>query len=167
MELKENTVSPHAGISGQEHSPSPRARRGTRAIAPVPGLKSPARAGSASTDAQIGFVPQDFLDVLYAGAGLFVYPSRYEGFGLPVVEAMAHGIPCISGNAACLIEVAQGAAKIVDPDNIESFSQAIAEALGSATWREQAADAGRVTASRYCWDRCAAETAQIYRSISD
>ena len=116
---------------------------------------------------RLGFVPQDLLNVLYAGAGLFVYPSRYEGFGLPVVEAMAHGIPCIIGNAACLIEVAQGAAKIVDPDNIESFSQAIAEALGSATWREQAADAGRVTASRYCWDRCAAETAQIYRSILD
>ncbi len=116
---------------------------------------------------RLGFVPQQLLDVLYAGAGLFIYPSRYEGFGLPVVEAMAHGIPCIIGNAACLIEVAQGAAVIVDPEDLESFSEAIATALASPTWRDQAAAAGRMTASLYCWDRCVTETAEIYRSLAD
>lgn len=115
---------------------------------------------------RLGFVQQELLDVLYAGAGLFIYPSRYEGFGLPVVEAMAHGIPCIIGNAACLIEVAQGAALIVDPDDIESFSNGIAMALDSPTWREEAAAAGKLTASHYSWDRCVAETAEIYRSLA-
>ncbi len=99
--------------------------------------------------------------------GLFIYPSRYDGFGLPVVEAMAHGIPCIIGNATCLIKVAQGAAVVVDPDDVDSFSEAIATALGNQTWREQAAEAGRTTASSYCWDRSVAETAEIYRSFSD
>lgn len=115
---------------------------------------------------RLGFVPQHLLDVLYAGAGLFIYPSRYEGFGLPVVEAMAHGVPCIIGNAACLVEVAQGAAVVVDPDDVDAFADAIAGALADPTWREQAATAGRATANGYSWDKCVAETAEVYRSLA-
>lgn len=125
------------------------------------------QASQDGTVRRLGFVSQQLLDVLYAGAGLFIYPSRYEGFGLPVVEAMAHGIPCMIGNAACLIEVAQGAALVVDPDDVESFTAAIADALASPTWREKAAKAGRTTASLYSWDRCVTETAAIYRSLAD
>jgi glycosyltransferase involved in cell wall biosynthesis len=72
----------------------------------------------------LGFVPEDDLPALYAGARLFVYPSSYEGFGLPVIEAMASGVPVVTSNRSCLPEIASGAAKLVDPDDVENCQTA-------------------------------------------
>lgn len=116
---------------------------------------------------RLGFVSEATLEALYAGARLFIYPSRYEGFGLPVVEAMAHGIPCIIADSACLIEVARGAALIVDPEDPIGFSDAISTVLESEVWLRQAALAGKAVAGTYSWDECVNRMVDIYRTVPD
>lgn len=115
---------------------------------------------------RLGFVSEASLAALYAGAALFIYPSRYEGFGLPVLEAMAHGVPCMIADAACLIEVASGAAAIIDPDDRDSFTAAIADKLEDLTWRESASLAGKAVAGSYSWEACAARTVDVYRRVA-
>lgn len=123
------------------------------------------RASADGTVKRLGFVPDPLRDALYAGARLFVYPSRYEGFGLPVVEAMAHGVACIIADAPCLVEVARGAARIADPDDIAAFSRIILEALEDDAWRLRAAREATAVAGGYSWDRCATDMVAVYRSI--
>lgn len=115
---------------------------------------------------RLGFVSEETLATLYGGAALFIYPSRYEGFGLPVVEAMAHGVPCIISNAPCLVEVAGGAAQIVEAENIDDFSDAILDALENTNWRRTASSTGKAVATRYSWDDCATSMVDIYRQVS-
>jgi alpha-1,3-rhamnosyl/mannosyltransferase len=111
----------------------------------------------------LGFVPEADLAVLYAGATLFLYPSIYEGFGLPPVEAMASGTPVIVANSSCLPEVCGDAALYIDPNDIAGFSSAIAAALMDAEWRADARKRGLRRAARYQWEECAKQTVQIYR----
>jgi alpha-1,3-rhamnosyl/mannosyltransferase len=115
---------------------------------------------------RVGFVPEELLEALYAGARAFVYPSRYEGFGLPVVEAMAHGVPCLIADTPCLVEVAQGAAGVVEPDDTVAFSTAIRKALDDEAWQRDASRAGLSVASSYSWDTCVARTAELYHKVS-
>jgi alpha-1,3-rhamnosyl/mannosyltransferase len=114
----------------------------------------------------LGYVAEADLPALYAGSGLFLYPSTYEGFGLPPVEAMASGVPVVVANASCLPEVTQGAAMLVDPDDLEGFAAAIARALTDPIWRREAQARGLSVASEYRWDICAARTAAIYQSLA-
>lgn len=114
---------------------------------------------------RLGFVSDPVLGALYASAQLFIYPSIYEGFGLPVVEAMAYGTPCLIADTPCLIEVAKGAAMIVDPDDSLAFSAKIQEALEDSVWSALAAMKGAIVAKSYSWDDCATQTAKIYREI--
>ena len=111
----------------------------------------------------LGFVPEEDLPALYAGAKLFVYPSTYEGFGLPVVEAMVSGVPVITSNCSCLPEVAAHAAKLVNPDDLDSFSIMIEEALTDAEWRLRAITDGLQVAARYDWAECARRTVDVYK----
>lgn len=111
----------------------------------------------------LGFVPEDGLPALYAGASLFVYPSIYEGFGLPVVEAMASGVPVVLSNRSCLPEIAAGAAKLVDPDDSDALVASIMEALSDLEWRRQAVANGLQVAARYNWDECVRQTVNAYR----
>lgn len=113
----------------------------------------------------LGFVPEQDLPLLYAGAALFVYPSVYEGFGLPPVEAMASGVPVVVSNASCLPEVTGGAAMLVEPEDIAGFSTALVRALEDDDWRRNAIHRGLAVAGRYSWDRCAQETVDVYRSL--
>jgi glycosyltransferase involved in cell wall biosynthesis len=113
-----------------------------------------------------GYVSEQELPYLYAGAKLFVYPSIYEGFGLPPVEAMASGVPTIVADRSCLPEVTRGAAALTDPDDIDRFSRCMEECLLDDNWRESAVKAGRDVAALYTWDRCVAETTAVYRSVS-
>jgi glycosyltransferase involved in cell wall biosynthesis len=110
-----------------------------------------------------GYVSESDLRILYAGARLFVYPSIYEGFGLPPLEAMASGIPTIVANRSCMPEVTQGAAMLIDPDDIEGFSHAIEHGLHDEQWRMEAVDRGLKVAGGYKWMRCADETIEVYR----
>lgn len=115
---------------------------------------------------EAGYVAEEDLPLLYAGARVFAYPSLYEGFGLPPVEAMASGVPTIVPDASCFPEVTSGAAILVDPENTESFAQAIAQALEDEHHRAEAIRAGLAVAARYNWEKCVAQTVSVYRSVA-
>lgn len=114
----------------------------------------------------LGYVPESDLPLIYAGATLFVYPSTYEGFGLPPIEAMAAGVPVVVSNQSCLPEVTQGAALMVNPEDIVNFTLAIEKGLTDESWRKKAILNGLTVASKYTWERCVDETASIYRQIN-
>jgi glycosyltransferase involved in cell wall biosynthesis len=109
-----------------------------------------------------GFVPDQDLALFYSHSHLFVYPSAYEGFGLPVVEAMACGVPVIISNRTSLPEVADGAALIIEPDNHEEFVSALQQGLEDEQWRYNAIRDGLEVVKKYTWERCVNETIKIY-----
>lgn len=111
---------------------------------------------------QIGYVPFSDLPAIYSAAEMFVFPSIYEGFGLPVVEAMACGTPVITGSAAALIEVAGGAAVHVNPLSVRALGDALAELAANPARRQEMSAAGLVRARTFSWDRAAAETLAVY-----
>ncbi|PTD16757.1 glycosyltransferase family 4 protein [Sphingomonas fennica] len=114
----------------------------------------------------LGYVPEDMLPALYAGARLFIYPSTYEGFGLPPVEAMASGVPALVASASCLPEVTQGAAMLVEPDDIAGFMVAIEQGLIDEAWRKGAIIRGLAVARTYDWAHCVAGTVAVYRRLA-
>ena len=114
----------------------------------------------------LGFVEADELPLIYAGARLFVFPSLYEGFGLPVLEAMASGIPVVCSNASTLPEVAGDAAAMCEPQDVDTLSQLIAAGLEDETWRAGARCRGLLRAADFSWQRCARETAAVYREVA-
>lgn len=113
----------------------------------------------------LGFVPDAQLLALYAGAVLFLYPSTYEGFGLPPIEAMASGVPVLVANRSCLPEICGDAAGYIDPDDIRGFGDAITQALTDSAWRTAARERGLQRAASFNWDRCVATTVSIYNSV--
>lgn len=114
----------------------------------------------------LGFVDESVLPQLYAGARLFVYPSIYEGFGLPPIEAMASGTPVVASDRSCLPEVCGNAARLIDPDDPDRFVAAIEESLDDEEWQGEAVARGLERAKAYTWERCVAGTVAIYRTIS-
>nr|WP_295953167.1 glycosyltransferase family 1 protein [Rhodoferax sp.] len=113
----------------------------------------------------LGFVPEEDLPLLYAGARLFAYPSIYEGFGLPVAEAMASGVPVLTSSLSCLPEVADGAACLVHPDDTDALCQALDKSLTDNAWREAAVARGLQVAAGYSWQTCAQQTVNVYRKL--
>ena len=114
----------------------------------------------------LGYVPETALPIIVAGARSFLFPSFYEGFGLPVLEAMASGIPVVTSNRSSLPEVAQGAALLVDPDDIPTLTEAIARSLEDDAWRDVAIAASLQVAARYSWETMARQTADVYRLLT-
>lgn len=112
-----------------------------------------------------GFVPDEDLPALLSGAEAFVYPSRYEGFGLPVLEAMSCGVPVITTNASSLPEVAGDAAVTVAPNDAAGLSNALRNVLGNAALRDELRGKGLVRASRFSWTDTAVETTHVYQSL--
>ncbi|WP_295421173.1 glycosyltransferase family 1 protein [Sulfurovum sp.] len=112
-----------------------------------------------------GYVSEEELFLFYQHAHLFVYPSEYEGFGLPVAEAMASGVPVITSDRSCLPEVASGAGLVVNPDDDRSFLEALEKGLDDALWRSKARIEGIEVASRYNWDKCVKDTIEIYKGL--
>lgn len=113
----------------------------------------------------LSFVPEEQLPVLYAGARLFVYPSRYEGFGLPPLEAMASGVPTLVSQGTCLEEVTGGAAMLVDPEDEQDFARRLEQSLEDDEWRNPAVSAGIQVAKAYSWERCLNETIGVYQRV--
>ncbi len=106
------------------------------------------------------------LPLLYAGARLFAYPSLYEGFGLPPLEAMASGIPVITSNRSSLPEVVGDAALTLHPADDLALTEALKKCLEDEAWRSTAIARGIQRAAQFSWSRCAAETAALYQKIS-
>jgi glycosyltransferase involved in cell wall biosynthesis len=110
-----------------------------------------------------GYLPEADKSALLTGADVFAYPSRYEGFGLPVLEAMACGTPVVTTTGGSLPEVAGDAAWLVDPGDITALATALAKLATDPAARQSAAARGRARAATFTWDRCAAETVTAYR----
>ena len=110
-----------------------------------------------------GYVPDKDLVRLYQTAGFFVYPSVYEGFGLPILEAMACGCPVITSHTSSMPEVADGAALLVDPYDTEGLKNAIDTLAHSETLRADMGMAGIRRASSFSWQACADQTLQVYQ----
>jgi len=113
-----------------------------------------------------GAVAPEDLDALYRGADLFVYPSLYEGFGLPVLEAMARGVPCIVSTAASLPEVAGEAALPVDPRSVAGLAESMERVLTNPELAGRLREVGRARSTLFSWDRTAVRTLEVYKSIS-
>jgi alpha-1,3-rhamnosyl/mannosyltransferase len=114
----------------------------------------------------LGFVDEDDLPALYSGAALFIYPSSYEGFGLPPVEAMASGVPLMVSDRSCLPEVCGEAARYVDPDDASAFSLAIRECLSDEEWRTRSTERGLARAAEFTWSRCVDDTMTVYQHVT-
>lgn len=113
----------------------------------------------------LGFVPTETLPWLYNAAALFIYPSRYEGFGLPVAEAMACGAPTITSTVSSLPEVAGDAAATVDPDDVEGLAQTIIAILNDDERMQTMREAGFSQARQFQWTTTAAQTAALYARV--
>lgn len=109
----------------------------------------------------LGFVPQEELPALYAGAGLFVYPSTYEGFGLPLLEALACGTPAVASDASSLPEVGGDAVLYCNPTKPQDIAQKIADALGDDELRAELAGRGPAQAAKFSWARCVREVMDV------
>jgi len=112
-----------------------------------------------------GYLPQRDLIALYAGASLFVYPSLYEGFGMPLLEAMASGVPIVASGTSSIPEVVGDAGILVDPLSISEMSQAILKLLNDNSLRSSFSQKGIQRAKQFTWERAARETLEIYREI--
>ena len=133
------------------------------------GLRTSANGSTRESErvAYRGFVPREELPTLVAGARALVLPSRLEGFGLPVVEAMAAGAPVLCSDRGSLPEIAGGAAKLFDPDDEDGLVELLLELEESEETRERMREAGRRRAAEFSWNRCAAETLAAYRLAMD
>lgn len=110
-------------------------------------------------------VPDEDLPVIYSMADLFVYPSLYEGFGIPIVEAMSCGTPVITSNVSSMPEVAGGAALIVEPGEPDDIAAKIVEALGNPELLNTLRRKGLERAKDFSWDKCARETMAVYEEV--
>ncbi|GIK43019.1 MAG: glycosyl transferase family 1 [Chloroflexota bacterium] len=113
----------------------------------------------------LGFVADADLPALYSAASLFVYPSLYEGFGLPVLEAMACGTPVIVANQSALPEVVGEAGLLIDPGNVEAIAAAMARVLTDTTLSRHMAQAGQARAACFTWPGMAAKLLNLYEQI--
>ena len=113
-----------------------------------------------------GFIDDDDLPAVYSGAAVFVFPSLYEGFGLPVLEAMACGAPVVTSNAASMTEVAGGAAMLVDPRDVAGLAVAVAQVLHDERLRERLRGAGLARARQFSWKTAARQTLDAYASLA-
>jgi glycosyltransferase involved in cell wall biosynthesis len=113
-----------------------------------------------------GYVADADLPALYAGADVFVYPSLYEGFGLPPLEAMACGTPVLTSNTSSLPEVVGDAGITVDPLDEAGLAGALLELLSDAGLRAQLSRAGRQRAATFSWERTARETLAVYEAVA-
>jgi glycosyltransferase involved in cell wall biosynthesis len=112
----------------------------------------------------LGHVSWDDLHTLYAHARAFCFPSTWEGFGMPVLEAMAHGIPAVTSTGTSMAEFAEGAALLVEPQDPDALAEAIRHAVGAG--HDDLAARARARAADYTWQRAGAATAAVYREAA-
>ena len=112
------------------------------------------------------YVPAADLPLLYAGALAFAFPSFYEGFGIPPLEAMASGCPVVVSNTSSLPEVVGEAALLVDPHDREALADALVRLHGDAGLRAHLTELGLVQARRFRWDAAARQMLDVYARVA-
>lgn len=112
-----------------------------------------------------GYVPFEDLPVLYSGAECMAFPSLYEGFGLPVIEAMACGVPVVTSDSSSLTEVGREAALLVDPYSVEDIADALMRIHFEADLREHLSEQGISRASYFTWEKSARSAIEVYEAI--
>jgi glycosyltransferase involved in cell wall biosynthesis len=113
----------------------------------------------------LGMLPRAALAALYRAARVMVYPSLYEGFGLPIAEAMASGTPVVTSNCSSMPEVAGDAGILIDPTSVEAIAEGIARAWSDEALRAGMMRAGLVQARQFTWDAAARQTAAVYDEV--
>jgi glycosyltransferase involved in cell wall biosynthesis len=132
-----------------------------------PDLRRTVIRGGVQNDVRfMGFVPIEVLRIFYDSAKTFVFPSLYEGFGLPPLEAMAHGTPVLTSNTSSLPEVVGNAAVLVNPENVFEIMRALHRVLLDQTLRERMKQRGYEQAKKFSWDASAREILNVYENVT-
>ncbi len=132
-----------------------------------PDLRRTVIRGGVQNDVRfMGFVPIEMLRVFYDAAKIFVFPSLYEGFGMPPLEAMAHGTPVVTSNTSSLPEVVGHAAVLVNPENVFEIMRALHRVLLDQTVREKYKQRGYEQANRFSWDASARQILGVYEQVA-
>lgn len=113
----------------------------------------------------LGFLPAADLPILFSAAKTFCFPSLYEGFGLPVLEAMASGVPVVCSNSSSLPEVVGEAGLMCAPQDTVTLSELLLTSLEDDIWRSQAITNGLLQSQQFSWQRCAAQTLAVYQKV--
>lgn len=113
----------------------------------------------------VGYLADDELRALYSSCRVFVYPSLYEGFGLPLLEAMACGAPVVTSDISSIRETVGDVALLTSPTDVDALARSIVRLLESPAEREQRSAAGKQHASQFSWDKAAAATLNVYRRL--
>lgn len=113
----------------------------------------------------LGYTSEVELEYLYSSAGALVFPSIYEGFGLPILEAQAMGVPVVTSNLSCMPEVTGDAALLVDPYDVDAISAALEQIMLDEVLRERLKIDGLKNAGQYSWDKTAAKTLDVYSRL--
>jgi glycosyltransferase involved in cell wall biosynthesis len=113
-----------------------------------------------------GYIPREELERLYARASIFAFPSLDEGFGIPVLEAMAHGVPVLTSDRSALKEIAEDAALLVNPGDTDEIASALRRLMDDSELRATLAQLGQARAQLYPWERSVKETYAVYRELT-
>ena len=114
----------------------------------------------------LGHVSDEELAQLYSGALVSVYPSLYEGFGLPILEAMACDCPVVCSNRSSMPEVAGNAAHLIEPEDEKDIVRGLSEMIYDDKLREAYVDRGRTRAMQFSWDKTARQTIDVFRQVA-
>ena len=112
-----------------------------------------------------GYLQDEDLCSLYSACTAFIYPSLYEGFGLPPLEAMACGAPVITSRTPALMETVGSAARLVDPESVDDIAQAMTDLLSDSKAREHYAELGKTHVKNFSWEKTALKTLEVYREV--
>lgn len=113
----------------------------------------------------LGYVPEEDLPCLYSGAAVLLYTSIYEGFGLPIVEAMQSGTPVVASRASCFPEIVGDAGRLVDPQDADDISRGLEEILESNDRRNEYVRRGLLQAKDFSWKKTAQQTLKVYHDV--
>lgn len=113
----------------------------------------------------LGYVPEQVLEELYRRASVFAFPSLDEGFGMPLLDAMAHGVPVLTSNVSAMPEVAGDAALLVDPLDVASISQGLWKMTNDSGLRDELIQRGLRRSGEFSWEKAVGETWQVYQEL--
>lgn len=113
-----------------------------------------------------GFVDDEELNGLYASAEIYFFPSLYEGFGLPPLEAMSHGLPVVSSNKTCMPEILGEAAEYFDPEDVDNIAENLERVYADRDLQKNMSENSLKQVQKYSWEQCAKETLEVYKKAA-